>query len=184
MPCYAGHFLFTSFCRYCSKYHTMNTTRCSLFLLMILTWIMTSCDPCKDISCMNGAACDKGKCMCVTGFEGDLCETAMRDKMLGTYTGTLKCNDGEDDMTYDIVISTFSGNPAKITISEDGRAEFQCDIKSTNTFSMKYADFIFSSEILYYDGEIDGDNITIKYRTTDWDNNPLKECTYTGKRKK
>ena len=32
-------------------------------------------DPCEDVTCHNGGVCSNGDCTCVTGYEGQLCET-------------------------------------------------------------------------------------------------------------
>lgn len=61
------------------------------YLLLIFLLFLTSCkkDPCEDINCPATAVCVEGVCNCMEGYEGASCETEMRDKFLGSYTGTI-----------------------------------------------------------------------------------------------
>jgi hypothetical protein len=50
---------------------------------------LTSCeeDKCKTVRCAyNGQCNDDGSCTCVTGYEGERCETISRDKFKGVWT--------------------------------------------------------------------------------------------------
>jgi hypothetical protein len=51
------------------------------------TVLLNSCtqDPCKDVVCQNGGTCVAGNCDCVTGYEGDSCQTLSRAKFIGTW---------------------------------------------------------------------------------------------------
>lgn len=149
------------------------------FIILPLLVISSSCNRCKDVNCQNGGTCSKGTCTCAEGYEGDLCATAMRDKMIGTYHGTLTCH-VEEDMSYSLEIKAYQPDAGKITISEDGRADFQCDITGSNTFSMVYADILFSGKRINYSGTVDGNKLTIYIKSTDFDDNVLDECTYTA----
>ncbi len=64
----------------------------------------TSCkDACeKDDPCINGTCADvdgEASCTCDAGYEGDNCDTEMRDKFEGTYTFTDACYPGVNNTT-------------------------------------------------------------------------------------
>lgn len=44
-----------------------------LFLTLLLA-VCVSCDPCNKTTCLNGATCDEGTCLCRRGFIGPTCE--------------------------------------------------------------------------------------------------------------
>lgn len=49
-----------------------------LFIFASLFLALNGCtpdDPCKDVYCLNGGACDKGSCKCPPGYSGLHCET-------------------------------------------------------------------------------------------------------------
>lgn len=50
-------------------------------LLTVSAFIITTytaCkDACKDVACLNGGACQSGKCICPTGFLGENCEKTL-----------------------------------------------------------------------------------------------------------
>lgn len=51
--------------------------------------LLTSCkhDKCKETVCAYGGQCnDDGSCTCMTGYEGERCETVTRDKFKGVWT--------------------------------------------------------------------------------------------------
>ena len=50
---------------------------------------LASCeqDPCADTNCGANGLCDDGTCVCEIYYEGESCETEMREKFEGTYTG-------------------------------------------------------------------------------------------------
>jgi hypothetical protein len=80
-----------------------------VFPIMIALTTMTSgCkkDPCKDATCLNGAACDDGNCLCTAGFEGTDCGTEQRAKFLGIYNGTFSCPG--QNFTLQMTVSTSS----------------------------------------------------------------------------
>lgn len=65
-----------------------------LFAIIISTSQFTSCkDKCQDSDCLNGGFCDKGKCLCTDGYDGEHCELEIRTTVLGSYTGRYVYND-------------------------------------------------------------------------------------------
>lgn len=63
-------------------HHAMKNIRPVIFGIIItiigfISIVYTSCtkkDPCGGINCINGGACNNGRCVCPTGFEGTYCE--------------------------------------------------------------------------------------------------------------
>ena len=44
-------------------------------LVVVFTFFLHSCgDPCDDINCINGGACNDGTCVCPDGFSGEFCQ--------------------------------------------------------------------------------------------------------------
>ncbi len=62
-------------------------------IMLALATVASGCkkDPCKDVTCLNGASCTEGDCICTAGFEGTDCGTQMRTKFIGIYNGTFSC---------------------------------------------------------------------------------------------
>jgi hypothetical protein len=73
----------------------------SIFLLLILSTTLfgVSCtkDPCEAVVCQNNGICIDGDCNCPLGFEGDLCETFTREKILGNFDVASNCMVGSAD---------------------------------------------------------------------------------------
>ena len=64
------------------------------FWCLSLVMFMACSDPCDDVDCGNGV-CDDGTCICDAGYEGLNCETEIRAKYLGTYSGDISsCFEG------------------------------------------------------------------------------------------
>ena len=68
-----------------------NLLKLSFFAALFL--VFSCADPCDDIVCENGAACDDGTCLCENGYEGDNCEIEARVKYYGTFAGVFVCPD-------------------------------------------------------------------------------------------
>ncbi len=55
----------------------------TLLVLSISIASLNSCkDPCKDVNCINGGACNDGECTCPQGYSGEFCE--IEDPCLST----------------------------------------------------------------------------------------------------
>lgn len=130
---------------------------------------------------MNGGICDEGTCECATGYEGSMCETAIRDKMIGTYKGATECTDEYDNDTSDVVITAYEPDAGMISVAVGGRSEFQCEITGTNTFLLE-GPLLLTDKYIKYEGTVDGNNITIISTTSDFDFNVQSVCTFTGTR--
>lgn len=125
---------------------------------------------CTGIDCKNGGTCKDGKCQCPAGYEGSLCETAMAEKFYGTWTGTIKYQDGSSfSATYVIAKGTsyldvsiketvVVGVPSTITLVGT--------VSDTKTLNM--AKQAVSSTVMV-EGKItiDGNKITVDKTVTD-----------------
>lgn len=76
----------------------------------MVTYTACTKDECEDVVCNNGGACVSGTCNCATGYEGTNCDTKSRDKFIGTWSGSDKCNLGTYDVTLTIASSSSEVN--------------------------------------------------------------------------
>jgi hypothetical protein len=65
-------------------------------LYALLFTLLFSCDPntCRDIQCGEFGICEEGECFCEDYYEKDdngLCNTLMREKVLGDWTSPNSC---------------------------------------------------------------------------------------------
>ena len=89
-------------------------------LIAVAALSFTSCkDECKDVTCANGGTCDAGVCSCPSGYEGDLCETETRAKIIGTYQVSEDCGT-TGAATYNVTITAASSDVTKVLISPFG----------------------------------------------------------------
>ncbi len=88
-----------------------------VFLLFI-----TSCDPCDDVTCINGEPkeVDNNECICECdqGYEGDQCGEAANKKFIGTYTAYDTCGGYVYGPRKDIKVKQLNNSPFKVTINE------------------------------------------------------------------
>jgi len=66
----------------------MKTLKLFLFSILLGFGFTQCSDPCDDVACVNGS-CDEGICNCSPGYEGELCDTEIREKYFGIYTGDI-----------------------------------------------------------------------------------------------
>jgi hypothetical protein len=111
------------------------TALLSLAMLGTVTFSSCSRDECKDVVCQNGGTCNEtdGSCTCPTGYEGDLCQTRMADKFVGTWTATETC--GTTPSTpYQVTITATGGtNPTQILLNNIGN--YGCTVGGNVTFT-------------------------------------------------
>ncbi len=48
-----------------------------LSILLFMFLFAYACDPCKDVTCLNGGTCNEGDCVCPTNYTGSSCEIDM-----------------------------------------------------------------------------------------------------------
>ena len=89
-------------------------------LIAVAALSFSSCkDECKDVNCANGGTCDAGVCSCPSGYEGELCETETRAKIIGTYQVNETC-DSTGAANYNVTITAASSDVTKVLISPFG----------------------------------------------------------------
>lgn len=127
-------------------------------LLIIMVPFFMGCkkeDPCDDKNCPSTAVCIEGVCDCIEGYEGASCETEMRDKFLGSYTGTIT-------ETWDGG-SQIIAEDATLTVVSSGVAVNKV---SVNTLGEVVLFELFSPEFTFYydelkDFKVSGKNISL-----------------------
>lgn len=48
-------------------------------------------DPCAAVTCYHSGTCSGGMCSCRTGYEGTYCDSLVKNKFTGEWTGDLSC---------------------------------------------------------------------------------------------
>lgn len=88
----------------------------ALCFLTLMALVLTSCEkqeqnfgpttfykPCVNVICLNGGACQDGRCVCPAGFEGAQCEVKSVEKFIGSYAGFDECfMSGQESYTSSI----------------------------------------------------------------------------------
>lgn len=96
------------------------------FITLFLIVFVWACDPCRDVTCINGT-CEDGECVCITGWTGESCEIDMCASVNcgdhGTcVAGICQCNSGWEG-TYCDQCSVDCGDHGEC--DDDGECE--CD---------------------------------------------------------
>lgn len=152
-------------------------------IALFIVIAFTGCDPCRNKDCKNSVSCSDNTCNCMFGYEGELCETLIRDKMLGTYRGVNICADIPDDSSFGYIISVHPDERKKhyVSVQEIGQqGQTFCEVTGTNTFSFvnNHAGYY-----LEYTGTVDGDNIEIIHKSGNPDYS-VNDCVFKGTRVK
>lgn len=154
-----------------------------LAFIFFALFILKSCsDPCEELICLNGGACQDGLCLCPDFYSGPNCEIEERLNFLGTYTGTTIYYDsmGDTNLYADSkVITSSAQGAAYIKIDADvfaslntpGSGEF--NIPSQTPSNALLSNFYFSGS-----GDFKGDTIT--YQITAENNNEIVTMSFTG----
>lgn len=153
----------------------------SIVAMIIALCSFTSCkDHCKDVDCGKGVY-HEGFCLCNDGYEGNNCELLSREKMLGTYVGTLNLlgKPMEENVIATIAAPTGKDLESKIEITyKSTTIEKLCTVKSGNSFKYAFDDGITAYTIIgkFYDNELTFTEETVK------EGKVTRSCTFIGKR--
>lgn len=151
-----------------------------LLAIAITAVSFTACrDNCKDIYCKYGV-CNDGYCECHSGFDGVHCEIIVREKMLGTYSGSLNCaaSPEQKNVTATITAPADKGLENYIHIQYgDTTVTKLCSVERDNSFSYSFTNgtkLVYTIEGKYYDGQI-----TFTEEVTE-NGTVTHSCTYVG----
>lgn len=160
-----------------------------LMLLLSGVVLFEGCkDPCKDVTCLNGGACDEetGDCQCAAGYEGADCGTAMNAKFVGTWTVTEACVPG-GSKSYQLILDAVSGRGDSLIISNINnipgnsvRGKVESD-GLTFQFAKQASNVFDSYESV--SGSLSADFSTISFAYNYYFGNatsPTQSCTITG----
>jgi len=112
-------------------------------LLTILTILFSvamtqSCgddaNSCDTIVCLNDGICDNGTCACEPGYEGTLCATLSRAKLIGSYTYDETCDSNPGGSGTGSIVADASAD-AKATINAGG-SSINITMTGVNSFSL------------------------------------------------
>lgn len=154
----------------------------SLFLGAAL---ITSCDPCKDVDCVNGT-CNEGDCDCDEGWEAADCTTEKRKKFLGDYTGNEVCDTLGNVDSYTIGIEVGTGAVSNINIVNF--AGFDVDVMAT--INEDGVSFLVPNQSVSYgpntaytfsgSGQKNGSTLTVSYTVIINGTGTSDGCVYTA----
>lgn len=155
----------------------------------LITYTSCNKDECKDVVCQNGGTCnaDTGNCECATGYEGDLCETKVSTKFVGTWLATETCGSTQHS-PYEVYIVADPSNPSKIQITNLGNYNCALPDNPSGTNITFNADIKNGTELSIIDvqcktemtaqGAYNNGTITIKY-TAKYDLDKVDVCEVT-----
>lgn len=164
------------------------------FLAVAATVTFSSCeqDSCTVLNCMNGGRCDEGVCQCPEGYEGSECESAIADRYIGTYEGTIRCNYNE--MLFPIV-------PDSVKIDLVQRPDIvKLEIKAGNTSLQNFNGRVIEGKNVAFEPlisrddngvevaridayvDFDGNLIKVFLQTTNTRTQEKQSCSFIGKR--
>ena len=120
------------------------TALLTIALFSAISYTACKKDACENVICLNLGACDGGKCVCLTGFEGARCETLSREKFIKTYNGYDTCNYTTlDSFRYDaypIYFRAIQGDPRSMmmkNILHNMDDSAVCTMQGVDTFSFQ-----------------------------------------------
>jgi hypothetical protein len=122
----------------------MNQLLITIFAALLLG-LSVGCkkDPCKSVTCNNGATCADGTCNCTAGFTGSDCTTY---RIVGKYTGMMGAN-------YDTVtIGQSTVNGSNFAIGPNNTAHWQGADAAARTMSSDGTTLTFNG-MSYYNSQ-------------------------------
>lgn len=160
----------------------------------ISTLTISSCeqDSCTTLNCINGGQCTEGVCQCPDGYEGAECETAVADKYVGVYEGTVRCN--YNDLMFPIT-------PDTVRIDLVQRPSIvKLEVKGGNTSLQNFNGKVVDGKNIQFEPlisrdssgnevarieayvDFDGDLIKVFFQTTNKLTQEKQACSFIGKR--
>ncbi len=152
-------------------------------LSAVLAVAYSSCNKnkCHNVTCLNRGVCLGGECECPRGFEGNRCQTLMRDKFIFNYNGFDSCGFASYNDTvklYSIQLLAVLRDSVEMTLHnllanpEDSAI---CTIQTTDSFT-----FIGSNNSTTYTGwgKLRNDSLWLGYHVQEG----IKsyDCKYFG----
>jgi len=153
------------------------------FLALTAMIVLNSCeqDPCTDLNCKNGAACSDGLCQCPTGYEGAECDIPSSSRFVGSYSGSLRCDNfpiQQDTISIELV-----KEPNEIRLKMGfGNTSVLAMTGTAETPETHFATHVDPDVDVHAYVTVDGDLIYVFLETIDKQINHRQICRFTGKR--
>jgi hypothetical protein len=149
---------------------------CTLGVFFSVFYTSCSRDRCVNVACLNGGVCDGGNCTCAPGFEGNRCQIASRDRLIGNYNGNDSCT-VKGDRQYSIRFLTVP-NKAQMEMFDilgNPNDSALCSMVSADSFL-----FNGNNNSVSYRGKgiIKNDSLFMSYHVLDDTTN--YDCTFFG----
>ncbi|MBS1773217.1 MAG: calcium-binding EGF-like domain-containing protein [Bacteroidetes bacterium] len=131
-----------------------------------VTYMACNKDACKNVVCNNGGTCVNGTCSCPTGFYGATCDSLVRNKFLGSWSGADVCGSG----TYNIALTIGSSSGAINALVNNpggfgGTVQITGTVTSSNALSFTNAS-VGGGRTLTGTMTFNGNNMTFAYTVT------------------
>ena len=151
----------------------------SVVCFFTVSYFACTKDKCNGVACQNKGICDGGNCICKPGYEGNRCEIASRDKIIGNYNGADSCSK-VGERGYYIRFYVTPGNKAQMIMKNllgDPDDSAICNMAYNDSFSFNGN----NSAVSYIgSGRYSKDSLFLKYHvqydTSNYD------CEYVGLR--
>lgn len=148
-------------------------------LAAVLTLNSCTQDPCVELNCENGGSCSDGLCQCPTGFEGAQCDITTASRFVGSYSGTMNCDNTVPNA--EIVDISLIEDPDKISVKMNlGDASLSFEgVAGSSELNFERDDEAFN---IHGYATIDGDVLYLYIEMLNKTSNDGRVCNFSGTR--